>query len=85
MPIISFLAIALLRIVGFPQHFDKFEWVAWSLISCAFLYVGWAYWKDKDLPARSGDFKFEEGKNSTARALYVTMVVGIYAVVAIFA
>lgn len=84
LPLVFIFAVCLVKTAFFSRHFSSFEWLAWLLTSGGALYVSWAYWRDKNLPARSGNFKFEEGKNSTARALYVAVIGGMYIAAAIY-
>lgn len=65
----------------------KPEFILWVVgISGVCIWPTWAYWKDRDMPARSGDFQFRaDGKNSVTRSIYVCFLLVCFAGFLIFA
>lgn len=58
-----------------PSTFDQ---IGWGMSSIMWAWITWAYWKDKDMPARAGSFKYENGQNNVARTMYVLVMLFCY-------
>ena len=69
--------IAVLGLVKFLFLFEKsgqFEKVGWLAGTLVWSWLGWAYWKDKDMPTYSGDFSYKNGQNDFARTVYIIVM-----------
>ena len=81
-PFLIVVAIGLGRLIYAFSAFKLDVLVGWLLMSLGWGWVCWAFWKNKDMPAVSGNFKYEDGKNDFIRAVYTIALVSMYLLVA---
>ena len=57
------------------QRQNTFDLLSWIFFSAIWIWVGWGYWKDKDMPAYVGNFRYNDGKNQLARTIFVVSMI----------
>lgn len=77
-PFIFAIALGLVKLFLLIIRRDVFDIFAWLLFSVICLWVCWAYWKNRDIPAYSGNFKFQDGRNEIPRAAFTLLMVVAY-------
>jgi hypothetical protein len=74
---------AIFKLTKLFQGHETGELVAWAFGSAGWLWIMWAYWKDRDMVARSGNFKYQNGENDFARTFYAISMVVTYVIAVI--
>lgn len=83
-PVLIVAGIGLVRLIYAFFHFRLDVLIGWLLMSLGWGWACWAFWKNKNMPAVSGNFKYEDGKNDFIRAIYAVALVIMYALAAWF-
>lgn len=76
-PLMLLVTMAMFKVslvLGTRSKFEVIGWLIWSLVA---FHTGWAYWKDKNMLSPP-NFDFKDGKNGTARLLFVSGFVACY-------
>lgn len=84
-PFFSVLVVFPLKLWLLWTNFDVFNVVAWCVGSAMWLWITWAYWKNRDMPAYAGSFRYENGKNQFARTMYAISTLVCYLIAALAA
>lgn len=77
-PFFVLVSLSPLKFFLLLQASDITEMILWGLISLGFGWIEWAYWKNREMPARAGNFKYQNGKNDFIRALYAAAILCAY-------
>ncbi len=75
--VVPFLFVLILSVAKLFQLFHEnnlFEIIVWISFSFICLWICWAYWLNRNLPAYSGNFKFQEGVNGFPRTVYTLLM-----------
>jgi hypothetical protein len=84
-PFLLIMVVGLVKLFMFSQRPSTFDLIGWSMSSLMLAWIGWAYWKDKELPAYVGNFSYQNGTNQFAITMYVSVMLFCYLVVAVVA
>lgn len=84
-PFLLIMAVGLMKLFMFSQRPSTFDLIGWTMSSLMLIWIAWAYWKDKELPAYAGNFSYQNGTNQFARTMYVSVWLCCYLVVAVVA
>jgi len=82
-PLIFVILLGPMKLFFLATRRDAFDIFAWILFSAACLWVCWAYWKNRDIPAYSGNFKFQDGRNELPRVAFTLLMTAVYFIGAI--
>lgn len=77
MPFILICLVGPLKLIWISINFNLFNILAWLGFSLVSAWIGWAYWRDRDMPSYAGDFRFKEG-NNFPRTLYAFSSLAAY-------
>lgn len=69
--VISFLFIKFILLINKSNITDIFTWITVGLI---WLWIAWAYWRDKSMPAIYGSFHYKNAENNFIRSFYVISI-----------
>ena len=53
---------------------NRGEWInvfIWCAFCAMWFWIFYAFWKDKDMPSYSGEFRFNDGKSDVKRLIYM--------------
>ena len=73
-PLLISCILLLIKFISLIYKFSIVDIFVWLNISFIWLWITWAYWKDKTLPSTHGGFQFENGGNNFIRSFYVTAI-----------
>ena len=73
-PLVFFAALGLAKFILLIEQGSRFDQIAWLAGTVVWCWLGWAFWKDKDMPAYSGSFGYKNGENDFARAIYIIVM-----------
>lgn len=58
--------------------------VGWLVMSLGWAWICWTFWKNKNMPALTSNFNYENGANDFIRSIYAVILVLMYVSVAWF-
>ena len=79
-PFVAVVIFGLLKLALIMPTHNRFDVAGWLVFSIGWAWITWAYWKDKDMPAYSGNFDYKNGENDFPRAMYVVAMVACYVI-----
>ncbi len=88
---LKFIPFLIVLLVGIPKAVlacyaaKTLPTVTLLLLTLAFGWLQWTYWRDKDMPTSSGNFKYEHGQNEFMRALYAIVMLVVFLAGAVYA
>jgi hypothetical protein len=73
-PLLISCILLLIKCISLKHKFSIEDIFGWLTISLIWLWITWAYWKNKTLPSIHGGFQYKNGENNFIRSFYVAAI-----------
>lgn len=77
-PFFLILILGTIKTATLMRAFDAFNFFSWIAFSMMWGWIAWGFWKNKDMPAYSGNFHYLNGENKVPRTAYVLAILFTY-------